>query len=212
MKKWTQMEYDQTGKNSMTGFYELGTGDFRTVSNFSGRHRVEIGEGSLMGSDVVLGEFCRIGDNVVQEGTGFELGAMAAIGRNCTFGKGTHIREGSRIGSGCIFLKDCIIDKGVEIGDDISLPRTCTLFGVKAMGSSFIKIAPVEGRHLYAFVGEDKDGKKHVFVYQPGGLWLIEEYHQFAVNLCQSQCIRPQGHEMLAAARYLEERFAGLLR
>ena len=211
MIKYTQAGYDRQGPDIRNGFYELGTADLRSVEDFHGRHRVEIGEGSLLGGPVQLGESCRIGDNVVQEGGRFDLGPMAAIGRNCTF-RDAHISEGSRIGSGCIFLHDCTIDKGVEIGDDITLPMACTLFGIRALGTTFLKISPVEGCHLYAFVGLDEIGKKQVFVYRPGALWVLDDFHQLAVDLCQSQTIRPQGHELLAAARYLKERFSGMIR
>ena len=218
MKTWTQEAFQMQKSSLKTGFVEFETGDFRQVKEwrvqtgrreFYPRHRVEIGEGSILGENVILGDYCRIGHNVTQMGSGLDLGPMAMIGHGCTFGANAHVREGSRIGSGVIFCGPCVIDKGVELGDDIRFPENCKLFGVEeADGKSLIKISPVEGRHLYAFTGRSEEGGRCVYVAMPGMLRTLAEFTEFSINLCSSKEIgKPMGFEMFEAAKFLEVRF-----
>lgn len=210
MKKWTQAEYDEI-KGSLSGFIELGSGDFRAV-NFKHRCRVEIGENSILGDDVDLGEFTKIGAHT-EVGDRCRLGAFSTIGDRCTFGETACVSVGGKIGNGTTFKDNVQIEAGVDFGDMVVLPDLCSLFGVTAHGKSFLKMAPVEGGALYAFVGVNEKNELDVFIKTTGALRTLAEYAQFAQSLCcmvQLKDKARQGVEMLAASAYLRMRFAGV--
>ena len=83
LKVWTQYEYNAALNTS--GFYDLGTGDFRNV-NFNGRNRVRIGPQSMLGHHVRLGQDCEIGEHC-DIGHHFRAGANLQIGKRCRFGR-----------------------------------------------------------------------------------------------------------------------------
>lgn len=209
MKIWTQAEADAQ-RAGLNGFTDMGSGDFTAV-DFKGRSRLVIGEGSLLGDDVRLGEFAHIGDHCTF-GRNCRIAAFGAVGNRCAFGEGAHLGVACRVGSYTTLRDGCRVDNGTELGDMVSLPDSCTLYGVRAYGDTFIKIAPVEGRALYAFMGLTEDGRETAFVRMPGMVRTLGEFTEFANDLCRMEDAGSgrarQGAEMLAAARYLAARFA----
>lgn len=161
MRKWTQAELDAE-KPDLTGILNLGTGDFRGCL-FYGRHRVHIGPDSLLGDGVHLGENCKIGEGS-QIGERFMSGDFCEIGERCHFGVGAHIGFGSKIGAGSCLATGCTILRETILCEGVRLPDDCELFGVKGVrGKSMLRVGPIVGRHVMAFIAEDEEGKKKVY-------------------------------------------------
>lgn len=201
---WTQRRFDEA-RTGTRGWLNLGTGDFRAV-DFGGASFLEIGEGSRLGPGVRLGEMVRIGRGSVI-GEDCRIKGMATIGERCAFGEGARLGMGCKIGAHTRFDAGVEIGPGAEIGDMVDLPRQCRLFGYPADGRTLIKIAPVCGRVLYAFLRTDGTAQTA----GTGVLLTLAEREDLARRLMASQeaADRAEGGEMMDACLYLAARLAG---
>lgn len=204
MKIWTQADFDAHPR-ALTGWLELGSGDFSAV-DFGGVSFVDIGEGSVLGPGVRLGEMVRIGRGT-RVGEDFRARAFVTVGERCAFGEGARLGMGCKIGAHTRFDAGVEIGLGAEIGDLVDLPRACRLFGIPADGRTLVKIAPVCGRVLYAFLRTDGTAQTA----GTGVILTLEDRERLARQLMASQeaAERAEGGEMMDACLYLAARLAG---
>jgi len=214
MKRWTQIEYDQA-KPELTGRRELGTGDFRGV-DFRGKHNVIIGPGSMLGDDVHLGVGCEIGARC-SIGARFRDEGNLKVGKHCHFGEHAHIDENAIIDRGTCFATGVEICENVELGEDVQLPTLCGyLFDRRALsadGKSLIRLYPVAGRTICAFVANYEHGR-FALIATRGLFCTVSDYVKSTKNLLDMAQINGTERNLLdaqdlyAAAVFLKEHFS----
>lgn len=214
MKIWSQKEYDAVGLN-LEGRRELGRGDFRAV-DFRGKHNVIIGPGSMLGNDVHLGVGCEIGGGSTI-GDRFRDEGNLKVGKHCHFGEYAHIDENAIIDRGTCFATGVQICENVELGEDVTLPKLCGyLFDRQAHhadGKSLIRLSPVAGRTLCAFVA-DYEGERCALVATRGLICTLDEYVNRTgelLNLARVKDARRNlldAQDLYAAAVFLKDHFA----
>lgn len=214
MRRWTQIEYDHA-KPELTGLLELGRGDFRGV-DFRGRHNVVIGPGSMLGDNVHLGVGCEIGARC-SIGARFRDEGNLKVGKHCHFGEHAHIDENAIIDRGTCFATGVEICENVELGENVQLPTLCGyLFDRRARGAdgeSLIRLYPVAGRTICAFIANYEQGR-YAMVATRGLFCTVADYVKSAKNLLDMAQISGNERNLLdaqdlyAAAMFLKEHFS----
>lgn len=201
MKIWTQSELDERIHRGRSGPIDLGTGVYSAV-DFAGASSLIIGEGSVLGAGVRLGDMVRIG-RYTTVGEDCRLNGLATIGERCRFGEGAHIGPCSKIGNRVRFDAGCDIGVGSELGDMIVLPDVCRLYGHEVYGGSLIKIQD-EMLRVYAMRGTDG----LIWICRTGNTSTLEEWLEMAEALASSQeeRYRSQGEIMTQMALYVQAR------
>ena len=211
MKVWTQAQVDAAV--DQRGVLELGTGDFR-AADFRGRARVVIGSHSILGHGVRLGKQCDIGSHC-EIGRDFKAGAYLTVGEHTRFGAGARISENSELSRGVMFGEGCVLALGTRIGDDVTLPAHCSLFGMPgASGKTLLRVSALEGRTYYSFIAF-ANGIYRMFVSANGGAPVdIDAFMDVAIrratDASSADAQIKDGRQLLALAKYLQTR-AGLL-
>ncbi|MBQ7887306.1 MAG: hypothetical protein IJ313_10485 [Clostridia bacterium] len=212
MKVWTQAEYD-SAKSDLNGIVDLGQGDFREI-DFRGRHRVHVGPNSMIGNGARMGVGCEIGEGS-EIGDHFRDEGRLKVGKNCHFGEYAHIDEHGIIGRGCCFATGVQICKDVELGEEVQLPTLCGyLFDVRAIfadGSTLIRLHPVAGRTICAFVCQ-WDGAYTAMVSTRGLLLPVDEWERRTKELLKTaEAGRRKNlldaQDLHAAALFIKEHF-----
>lgn len=213
MKVWTQSEYDNIARTAEG--VVLGTGDFSKI-NFRGRHCVIIGPNSTIGDDAHLGVGCEIG---ARSGIGkrFRDEGNLRVGKYCHFGEYAHIDENAIIDRGTSFATGVQICENAELGEDVQLPTLCGyLFDRRALradGGSLIRLSPVAGRTICAFVA-DYEERRLALVATRGLICTLDDYVVRTKELLDMARVTGMRQNLLdaqdlhAAAAFLQDHFA----
>lgn len=208
MRVWHQDEYEAL--TCRDGYYRV-SGDLRAV-DLGGRHRVLIGAQSILGDGARLGDHCELGGHC-EIGEDFKAGRMLVVGERCRFGEGARIGEWGRIERGVRFGPNCVIEPGTAIAEEAEFAGACELFGVPdVLGSSLLRISPVWGSTMHAFLARGRSGEWQAFISMRceeaqtlGELLRTAAAMATAPKESEREQVR-RGRELLAAVKYAQTR------